>query len=103
MPFASSFHSRCTASQTISSAPEPVTVDALEAEVLRAFFERCGKRDLLLDRALGIDLDEEVLRRPFSRIALRGEPEAAVACERDAFEIELLGGCAVAGHERFRR
>ena len=66
--------------------------DALEAEARGIGGERFGDGDLLGDRAGGIDLDQHRLGLVLLAlgIAFRGEPEAAIRGERDAFEIEKL-------------
>src|SRR5690606_279534 len=58
--------------------------------------ERRGKGNLLLDFALGIDMEQGV-RRELGRVAFRGEPEPAFAVAGDTFKIELLCRVAVSG------
>ena len=53
--------------------------------------EQFGREgDLLLDLALGVDVEQR-MRDQLVGVAFGGQPEAAFAVERDAFEVELLG------------
>src|SRR5690606_22251715 len=53
-----------------------------------------------LDLTLGVDVVEAVADE-LGAVAFRGKPEAALAVERNALDIELLGRLAVAGHAKY--
>ena len=99
MPFGSSFHSRCTASQTVSSAPEPVTVTPSKPKRVACLASASGSAisSTIAPSASTLISDRLGLVLLALGIAFRGEPEAAVGGERDALEVEELRRRAVLG------